>query len=216
MAFDEGLAQRIRELVQVRREITERKMFGGLAFMSDGHMFVGVLGDTLMARVGSAEYAGALAQRHVREMDFTGKPMKGYVYVDASGLEEESDLKHWVDTLRNATAGVLLLLYERLAASRSALIAGKRASLRRNERRSRGRTRHPSIISWKMIATPFGRVRCNPLDRLPFVGQPKVGRLCARGGLTRRPARPALALARFPFPSIDRRCVWRPPDRGAS
>ncbi len=79
MAFDEGLAQRIRELVQVRRGITERKMFGGLAFMSHGHMFVGVLGDTLMARVGSAEYAGALAQRHVREMDFTGKPMKGYV-----------------------------------------------------------------------------------------------------------------------------------------
>ena len=102
MAFDEGLAQRIRELVQLRRGITERKMFGGLAFMSGGHMFVGVVGDTLMARVGPAEYGGALAQRHVREMDFTGKPMKGYVYVDASGLDEESDLKHWINTcLRN-------------------------------------------------------------------------------------------------------------------
>ena len=102
MAFDEGLAQRIRDLVQVRRGITERKMFGGLAFMSRGHMFIGVLGDTLMARVGPAEYADALAQRHVREMDFTGKPMNGYVYVDALGLEEESDLKHWIATcLRN-------------------------------------------------------------------------------------------------------------------
>ena len=86
MAFDEGLAQRIRELVQVRRAITERRMFGGLAFMSHGHMFVGVIGSTLMARVGPAEYASALARRHVREMDFTGKSMKGYVYVGASGL----------------------------------------------------------------------------------------------------------------------------------
>jgi TfoX N-terminal domain len=98
MAFDEGLAQRIRDLVQARRGITERRMFGGLAFMSGGHMFVGVLEHTLMARVGPTEYAGALARRHVREMDFTGKPMKGYVYVDASGLEEESDLKYWIDT----------------------------------------------------------------------------------------------------------------------
>ena len=97
MAFDEGLAYRIRELVQTRRAITERRMFGGLAFMSHGHMFVGVIGNTLMARVGPAEYAGALARRHVREMDFSGKPMKGYVYVDASGLEEEPDLKQWVD-----------------------------------------------------------------------------------------------------------------------
>jgi TfoX/Sxy family transcriptional regulator of competence genes len=101
MPFDERLAQRIRELVQARRAITERKMFGGLAFMSRGHMFVGVLGNTLMARVGPTEYAGALARRHVREMDFTGKPMKGYVYVDAPGFTEESDLKHWVDTCLN-------------------------------------------------------------------------------------------------------------------
>jgi len=102
MAFDEGLAQRIRELVQAQRGITERRMFGGLAFMSRGHMFVGVLGNTLMARVGPIEYAGALARRHVREMDFTGEPMKGYVYVDAAGLVEESDLRHWIDAcLRN-------------------------------------------------------------------------------------------------------------------
>jgi hypothetical protein len=102
MAFDEGLAQRIRELVRAQRGITERKMFGGLAFMSRGHMFVEVLGSTLMARVGPDEHAGTLARRHVREMDFTGKPMKGYVYVDAAGSEEESQLKHWIDTcLRN-------------------------------------------------------------------------------------------------------------------
>ena len=97
MAFDEGLAQRLRELVQARRGIAERKMFGGLAFMSHGHMFVGVLGSTLMARVGPAEYAHALAKRHVRKMDFTGKPMKGYVFVDALGLESDSDLKRWVE-----------------------------------------------------------------------------------------------------------------------
>ena len=94
MAFDEDLAQRLRKMVRARRAITERKMFGGLAFMSHGHMFVGVLGNTLMARVGPDEYPSALA-RHVREMDFTGRPMKGYVFVDAPGLEAESDLKHW-------------------------------------------------------------------------------------------------------------------------
>lgn len=71
-------------------------------------MFVGVLGDTLMARVGPAEYAHALVQGHVREMDFTGKPMKGYVYVDALGLEEESDLKHWVDTCLRFVDGLPL------------------------------------------------------------------------------------------------------------
>ena len=96
MAFDAGLAERLRELLQPRRGITERKMFGGLAFMSHGHMFVGVLGDSLMARVGPSERASALMKRHVREMDFTGKPMKGYVFVDAAGLESDSDLEHWV------------------------------------------------------------------------------------------------------------------------
>lgn len=96
MAYDEGVAERIRDLFVDRPGITEKKMFGGLAFMNRGHMLVGILGDSLMARVGPAEYADALKQPHVREMDFTGKPMKGYVYVNPAGIESDTDLSMWV------------------------------------------------------------------------------------------------------------------------
>ena len=96
MAFDEGLAERIRELLKDRMGVAERKMFGGLAFMLNGHMFVGILGDTLMARVGPDSYAKALAQKHVREMDFTVRPMKGYVFVAPEGFESDAALEAWV------------------------------------------------------------------------------------------------------------------------
>lgn len=72
-------------------------MFGGLAFMLNGHMFVGILGDTLMARVGHDAYSDALCQQHTRAMDFTGKPMRGYVFVEPAGLELDSSLKEWVN-----------------------------------------------------------------------------------------------------------------------
>jgi len=97
MAYDEGLAQRIRECLQQRRGITEKRMFGGLAFMANGHMFVGVTGESLMARVGAGAYRSALKNRHVREMDFTGKPMAGYVYVDAPALMSERELLRWLE-----------------------------------------------------------------------------------------------------------------------
>lgn len=71
-------------------------MFGGIAFLADGHMFVGVIGDALMARVGPENYVAALKRTHVREMDFTGKPMKGYVYVDAAGIAGDEELEEWV------------------------------------------------------------------------------------------------------------------------
>ena len=96
MAFDPGLAQRIRDTLGDTLGVTERKMFGGLAFMLHGNMFVGVIESTLMARVGLAQYANALAAKHVREMDFTGRPMKGYVFVGAKGLAEDTDLERWV------------------------------------------------------------------------------------------------------------------------
>jgi TfoX/Sxy family transcriptional regulator of competence genes len=96
MAYDEGLAERIREIVRSHAGITERKMFGGLAFMARGHMFVGVLDSTLMARVGAEGYAGALARPHVRKMDFTGKPLTGYVYVAPEGFESDEALAYWV------------------------------------------------------------------------------------------------------------------------
>lgn len=96
MAFDEGLAERIRDLLLAHPGITEKKMFGGVAFMLNRHMFVGILGDALMARVGPDAYAKALQQPHVREMDFTGKPLKGYVYVAAEGVVSDEALEQWV------------------------------------------------------------------------------------------------------------------------
>jgi TfoX/Sxy family transcriptional regulator of competence genes len=96
MAFDEGLAERVREVLRGRDGISERRMFGGLAFMARGHMAVGILGDALMARVGPARYAEALREAGAREMDFTGKPMKGYVFVAPEGIGEDSALEHWV------------------------------------------------------------------------------------------------------------------------
>jgi hypothetical protein len=96
VAFDEGLADRIRDVLERMPHITERRMFGGIAFLSDGHMFVGVIGDALMARVGPDDYSASLKRKHVHEMDFTGKPMKGYVYVDPAGIAGDEQLEEWV------------------------------------------------------------------------------------------------------------------------
>jgi TfoX/Sxy family transcriptional regulator of competence genes len=96
VAFDAGLAQRVREVVADRPGIGERAMFGGLAFLVDGKMFVGISGARLMARVGRERYADALALPHVREMDFTGRPLAGYVYVEPAGLASDRELEAWV------------------------------------------------------------------------------------------------------------------------
>jgi hypothetical protein len=96
MSYDEGLAERIRDTLRDLPGISEKKMFGGVAFMSGGYMFVGVAGDALMARVGPPSYQAALARPHVRVMDFTGRPMKGYVFVDPPGIKEDADLSAWV------------------------------------------------------------------------------------------------------------------------
>jgi TfoX N-terminal domain len=71
-------------------------MFGGVAFMLRGHMFVGVSDRSLMARVGPDNYERALAMVGARKMDFTGRPMRGYVFVGPKGLESAADLKRWV------------------------------------------------------------------------------------------------------------------------
>ena len=96
MAYDEGLAERIRTLLVDEHNISEKKMFGGIAFMQNDYMFVGVTKDELMARVGPDNQATALAKPHVRPMDFTGKPMKGYIYVEPDGLADDKDLEEWV------------------------------------------------------------------------------------------------------------------------
>jgi TfoX/Sxy family transcriptional regulator of competence genes len=96
MAYDEALAQRVREVIADKRGMTERQMFGGLAFMLHGNMFVGILDRSLMARVGPENYERALASLGARQMDFTGRPMRGYVFVDAECVKSTADLKRWV------------------------------------------------------------------------------------------------------------------------
>lgn len=97
MAYDETLAERLRDVLAARESVGERKMFGGIAFMVGGNMAVGVIGDDLMVRLDPADAEQALAQPHVRPMDFTGRPMKGMVYVDSAGTATGEDLVGWVE-----------------------------------------------------------------------------------------------------------------------
>ncbi|MCC6572539.1 MAG: TfoX/Sxy family protein [Planctomycetes bacterium] len=96
MAYDEKLAERIRKAIGKNKSVTEKKMFGGVAFLHDGRMFLGVLKDELMARVGPQTHEGALEEPGARVMDFTGKPMLGYVFVEPKGHASDADLKKWV------------------------------------------------------------------------------------------------------------------------
>lgn len=97
MAFDETLANRVRDIFGHDPAIGERKMFGGLAFMHGPHMCCGLIGDELMVRVGPVAYAAALAEPHVRPMDFTGRPLTGMVMVAAEGVASEAALRRWVE-----------------------------------------------------------------------------------------------------------------------
>jgi len=96
LAYDESLAARIRSVLASRNDIEERKMFGGVAFLIHGNMCCGVVGDTLMLRLGNEGAAQALAEPHTRPMDFTGKPLKSMVYVAALGIAADADLNRWV------------------------------------------------------------------------------------------------------------------------
>lgn len=96
MAYDEALAARVREILETRADYTEKKMFGGLCFLLGGNMCCGVAGTELMVRVGPDAYEDALSQPHARVMDFTGKPLRGMVYVDDDGVSSDSGLSEWV------------------------------------------------------------------------------------------------------------------------
>ena len=96
MAYDEHLAERIGRIVDGTLGLSEKKMFGGVAFMKHGLMFCGLVKDELMVRVGPDQYEQALTRPHTRPMDFTGRPMKGYVYVAKPGLRTEAMLRGWI------------------------------------------------------------------------------------------------------------------------
>ena len=97
MAYDEGLAHRIRELLGGDSPIQERKMFGGLAFLLDGRMSFGIIKQELMVRVGPEMFEEAAARPHARPMDFTGRPMRGFVQVAPAGFEDDADLRSWIE-----------------------------------------------------------------------------------------------------------------------
>ena len=96
MAFDEGLAHRIREQLGPRPDLTERKMFGGIAFMASGNMLVGVIADDLICRVGPEAMDDALARPGARVFDMTGRAMTGWVLVDGQTVAEDDDLAAWI------------------------------------------------------------------------------------------------------------------------
>ena len=96
MVYDEGLLQRVREVMEVHPMADEKKMFGGVGFMIEGNIACGVLQDELIVRVGPRYYQEALQQRHTREFDFTGRAMKGWVMIQPEGYESDQALAEWV------------------------------------------------------------------------------------------------------------------------
>lgn len=97
MAYDEGLATRVRELIGDHPGVAEKRMFGGLAFLLNGNMACGVRGDDLIVRLAADASDEALAERATRPFDLTGRPMKGWILVAATGHAEDDDLRCWVD-----------------------------------------------------------------------------------------------------------------------
>jgi TfoX/Sxy family transcriptional regulator of competence genes len=96
MPYDEQLADRVRDVLSTANNVTERKMFGGLAFLIAGNMACGIVGSDLMLRLGEDGADAALDQPHVRAMDFTGKPMSSMVYVEPAGITSRDALETWV------------------------------------------------------------------------------------------------------------------------
>lgn len=96
MAYNEILAERIRKILSGHKGLREKKMFGGISFMLNGRMCCGVLKDDLVIRVDPEHYAKALAKPHVRPRDFTGRPMKGFLFVGPGGHHTDESLAKWV------------------------------------------------------------------------------------------------------------------------
>ena len=97
MSFDETLAEKVRGVLKGKRGVTEKKMFGGLCFLLHGNMLCGVEKNRLMVRVGPDRYDSLLKLKHAHPMDFTGKPLKGFLYVSPEGVKRKDSLAKWVD-----------------------------------------------------------------------------------------------------------------------
>lgn len=97
MAFNEKLNDRIREALSNLPHVEEKHMFGGTCYMVNGKMCVGVVKDEMMCRIGPKVYEDALEKNGCREMIFTGKPMKGYVFVAEEGMKSKKDFDYWIN-----------------------------------------------------------------------------------------------------------------------
>ena len=124
MAYDEALAERIRSVLDGTAGIEERRMFGGLSFLIHGRMCCGVIGSDLVVRVPLEKCEAALRKAHVRPMDFTGKPLRGFVYVGAQAIRSRAALRTWTELGREVAAQ-----------------AAKASSRQTSRPRSRARTR---------------------------------------------------------------------------
>lgn len=96
MAFNEQLNNRIREALADVPHVEEKQMFGGICYMVNDKMCIGVVWDEMMCRIGPDHYEAALEKNGCREMLFTGKPMKGYVFVAAEGMQSQKDFQYWI------------------------------------------------------------------------------------------------------------------------
>ncbi|CAL9519641.1 hypothetical protein SUDANB1_03797 [Streptomyces sp. enrichment culture] len=106
MVYDEGLAERIRERLGADPAVTEKRMFGGVAFLYEGNMAVGVTGDDLMVRVGPDDTDAALARPGARAFDMTGRPMRGWVVVDGAAVAGDDALGAWLEEGRAFAASL--------------------------------------------------------------------------------------------------------------
>jgi len=97
MAYNENLANRIRESLVSVPDVQEKEMMGGLCFMVDGKMCIGIIKDEMMCRIDPDMQETALERTGCRIMDFTGRPMKGYIMVDDTGMKSIKDFTYWID-----------------------------------------------------------------------------------------------------------------------
>jgi hypothetical protein len=106
MAFDEKLADRIREQLGPQRGLVEKKMFGGIAFLLNGNLCCGVNGNDLIVRLAPEQTDEVLSQQHTRRFDLTGRPMKGWILVEPTGLKTKAALAKWIQLSKDYAASL--------------------------------------------------------------------------------------------------------------
>ena len=148
MPYDEGLAQRIRELLEDDPRIREKRMFGGVVFMANGNMAAGIIGDELMVRVGPEAHTAAVALPHARMMDFTGRPMRGFVQVAPAGFEEDGELSAWL------ARGIAYAVTQEKKAPRARKTAKSRSSRAKPSAGAKAAGQTPEARSAKRPAKP--------------------------------------------------------------